>query len=167
MTVKRRAARLANSGYERAPKSTGNPRRGSQEPSWEAFPPAVLGSLIIRVHQLGYGVLFGSTSDGGRLTFSLYRDGLRESLYLGKSVTVQSFLGDVAKLVGTPVLPAPAADALIPAPTEPLHYLEWMRLMKMTEAQIEASCRANGREYTPPVTRPAWMPQANFYNSKK
>lgn len=152
MTGKRNKPNGRLSSSDKSRPSRTPQRRGEPTPSWSQFAPAVLGSLIIRLDALGYAPLFGRTSDGGRLTFSLYRDGVRESRYLGRSATTASLLQDVADMVGV-VIPAPRpAEALVKAPTKPVEYLDWMRSMGMTEKQIEASCRANGRVYAPPIT---------------
>lgn len=150
MTGKGNGTNGRQAARERSHRSRTPARVGEAPPSWEQFPPAVLGSLIIRLGQLGYGTLFGSTSDGGRLTLSLYSGGVRQSLYFGRSATTASLLADVADMVGVVVSPPQPVIALREAPQEPLAYLDWMRLMKMSEKQIEASCRANGRVYTPP-----------------
>jgi len=152
MTDKRRTANASKSARERSHRSRTPAKRGEAPPHWGQFPPNVLGSLIIRLGELGYGALFGSTSDGGRLTLSLYRDGVRQSLYLGRSATTETLLADVADLVGAVVSPPQPVVALSAAPKEPLAYLDWMRAMGMTEKQIEASCRANQRVYTPPAS---------------
>lgn len=151
MTGKRIGGNGSTKAYERRQPTRTPPRQGERPPHWGQFPPAVLGSLIIRLGELGYGVLFGSTSDGGRLTLSLYRDGVRESLYLGRSATTETLLADVGDVVGVVVSPPQPPVLLRAAPKEPLAYLDWMRAMKMSEKQIEASCRANGRVYTPPA----------------
>lgn len=150
MTDKRNGTYGRSAARERSSRSRTPARRGEQPPTWAQFPPSVLGSLIIRLEQLGYAPLFGRTSDGGRLTLSLYCDGVRQSLYLGRSATTETLLADVGDVVGVMVSPPQPVIALREAPKEPLAYLDWMRAMKMSEKQIEASCRANGREYIPP-----------------
>lgn len=150
MTGKGNPRNARKSSQDRSRASRTPQRPGQAPPSWSQFPPAVLGSLIIRLDSLGYAPLFGRTSDGGRLTLSLYRDGVRESRYLGRSATVASLLQDVADMVGVVIPPPQPVKALSEAPQEPLEYLDWMRLMGMTEKQIEASCRANGRVYSLP-----------------
>lgn len=150
MTGKGNAAKSVPANYERSKPTRRRQSPRGNPPSWSQFPPSVLGSLVIRLGELGYGVLFGSTSDKGRLTLSLYSNGVRESLYYGKGVTVKQLLSDVGSIVGADIPPPEPPKALISPPADNLGYLAWMRLMKMSEKQIEASCKANGRLYVPP-----------------
>lgn len=80
--------------------------------TWEGVHPNVLGSLVIRLSQLGYGVLFGTTSDGGRLTLSCYMGEVRRTAYFKQGVSPDDLFAGVARVLDMPLnngrsLPAP------------------------------------------------------------
>lgn len=79
--------------------------------TWEGVHPNVIGSLAIRLSQLGYGVLFGTTSDGGRLTLSVYMGELRRTCYFKPSVTPDEIFRAVAKSLGWDEPSAPPVPA--------------------------------------------------------
>lgn len=84
--------------------------------TWEGVHPNVLGSLVIRLSRDGYGVLFGTTSDGGRLTLSLYLGEQKWSVYLKQDVTPDEIFRAVAKVMGwsEPSSPAPVRAPVAP-----------------------------------------------------
>lgn len=70
--------------------------------TWKGVHPNVIGSLVIRLSELGYGVLFGTTSDGGRLTLSCYMGEVRRTAYFKKDVTAQTLFDEVARILDLP-----------------------------------------------------------------
>lgn len=141
MTAKGAKLQQKAGSYEYKRVRTAHPSKSPRNPSWAAFPPSVLGSLVIRLATLGYGCLFGSTSDGGRLTLSLYRDGYRQSCYFGPSATVAELLREVGALVGV-VVATPQPVSEVPGrPPAALGALEWCIMMGMSPESAAAAVR--------------------------
>ena len=125
--------------------------------TWEGVHPNVIGALVIRLSQLGYGVLFGTTSDGGRLTLSCYMGEVRRTAYFKKDVTAETLFGEVARVLDLPQRPvvapvrpkgrkkgkssAPAANQSETAPQR----ADRLREARQYQMQIEGIAQLTGR----------------------
>jgi hypothetical protein len=75
--------------------------------TWKGVHPNVLGSLVVRLSELGYGILYGTTSDGGRLTLSVYMGERRRTAYFKGDVTPAEIFDKVAEILDLPSRPTP------------------------------------------------------------
>lgn len=98
-------------------------KRRSSPPTyctWKGVHPNVLGSIVVRLSELGYGVLFGTTSDGGRLTLSAYMGEVRRTAYFKHDVTPVEIFRELQKVLNLPSrLASPPAAPPTPPPAPP------------------------------------------------
>lgn len=125
--------------------------------TWEGVHPNVIGALVVRLSQLGYGVLFGTTSDGGRLTLSCYMGEVRRTAYLKRDVTAETLFDEVARILDLPQrpvvapvrskpskrgkVPAPAAIASEKAPEK----ADRLRELKQYQMQLDGIKQLTGK----------------------